>query len=694
MYVGWVIFVYLDNSKRVIHIPSKVRIAPKMGIKKYTGTFIEPVKGVTDDAHRKVMAIFIDANQFLYGVVDLLKSKCTKVDDNNYIFESRGEFWQYVDGLAKQIIHEKLVEPILMFSKLKHITTCLDGIAAAGKIFQQFLRRKTSTYITDKSGKLLLTDSMILPGSQMVRTFAINLQHIFTEVFAPRGVSLLFSLDDISGEGEHKMLDYYRHSNWSNEGLPSLVWSNDSDVPVCMLSTRYENLYVRTNVVKFVKNAPGAPVVQSSAGDAEASASPSSPNGGGQLVAEDKIYLLGDLRSLMCSDHIDRLNCQFFINFFGNDFLPEMLNTIDLKESYNAFKKASVPKDGGEKILLTTSEGFFNPIAFIKFLNNFDEFSFYFDIGIPSVGPRGFPREMHQFSSVYPAKPVIDDPNSNETKLMKLGFKRFYLDNVMNAERLAFPQETDVPSVSTDRKRYDFEKKMAFSYLKVYIWYFYYANGFYLQLPDGSTFEPYYEYNFPPLFNSLKKLLSDPTLKPNEPNGSPIECIQDLLNLRPQRRTPEYYSMLPRWVKPGTNVYEPLPQMFAVLQRKDALLLPNAEHVLEVRREVEELYPIDPLKSLFIKTRISKRVNLTLEEIEQAPLGRFGKPKMTFTFVNEGTKVYPRFDVSAVMRSIARYIGVEQSREPVLPTIVGTIEHIQLTDFRNSNFAVGDDIDL
>lgn len=620
-----------------------------MGIKKLTGIFLEPLPDMSDKAHQRVVAIYIDGNQFLYNVIDMLKAKSVQQSPGCYTVESllpmtNDDFWDMMRELCKMSITKDLVEPIKRFSRLRHITVCLDGLPPAGKLVQQFIRRKNATYFMSKEGNVFLTDNMILPGSKFVRMYATTVVELFKEAFPQQ--SLLFSLDNIPGEGEHKMLDLYRHSSYLAEKQACLVWSNDGDVPVCLLSALTHETYVRTIIHRFQKPVP--------------------PQTEGISMKEDKVYSMMDLRISLCRDHIDRLNSQLYISFFGNDFLPEIVNTIDLKMGYTAFRKASELPPPAQKILLTTPEGFFNPAAFLKYLDNFDDFSFYFsDMGYTRESYSQ--KELYQFMEVYPAKP----PSDMKTKI---DFKRFYYSNVMRAET----QTLDNEKQYTDEEIHQFEMKMALNYLEVYIWYYYYINGYYV-----GNFEPYYKYNFPPLLNSLKKILRNPQML-------------DIRLKSPQRRTPRYSSTIPNWCNP-------YPQMLTVLQKKDLSLLSKellseghpdfVALALETRLSFEELYPVDPEKNIFIKTRIFKSVSLanaspsTVATAEQ-------RPKRSFTKVNDGTKVYPRFDLVSIMNDIAKRIGLTLSSDYIPPITVGNIEQVELTDFRNSNFTVGEDIEL
>ena len=217
-----------------------------MGIKKFTGTFIEPLPTVNGTAYHKVVAIYIDSNQFLYSVVNNLKSLCTKRDENNYSYNGEeSDFWQQIDAMCKSVIHKEMIEPLLLFTKLRHITACLDGTACIGKILQQFLRRKTSIYFNDSNGRLLLSDSMILPGSQLVRLFASNLTDMFRDAFASQWrIGSSFHLTTLPAKANTRCwiiidtLHFAKKDNTASYGLtiamfPYVCFRHDATISTC-----------------------------------------------------------------------------------------------------------------------------------------------------------------------------------------------------------------------------------------------------------------------------------------------------------------------------------------------------------------------------------------------------------------------------------------------------------------------------
>ena len=70
-----------------------------MGIKKFTSTFIEQLTDYSQLAFREVEAVFIDGNQFIYGVVDGLRKRATKASTDLYVLEDVHDdvsFWTLV----------------------------------------------------------------------------------------------------------------------------------------------------------------------------------------------------------------------------------------------------------------------------------------------------------------------------------------------------------------------------------------------------------------------------------------------------------------------------------------------------------------------------------------------------------------------------------------------------------------------
>jgi hypothetical protein len=636
-----------------------IKITHKMGIKKFTGGFIEGLNDYSEKALFEIIALFIDGNQFIYGVLDILKKRLDKKSDNEYVFQGTNtDFWKLISDLCREVVINQLVVPIKKYSCLRHITFCLDGTPCLGKLVQQFLRRKQSVYFLDASGKVLLSDSVVLAGSKLVDLFGKSVVQEFREAFANNGITMEFSLDNIPGEGEHKMLDLLQHSIYFCT-KPVLMWSNDSDVPVCLLSKVFRDIYVKTTISKPPKTpkANKEVIAKEHIVVSEMPIVPLEPI----FTHEDKVYRLSDLRSQFCADQRDRFNCQAGINFLGNDFLPEMPNTINVVKWYNTFRKATTITNelGTHKIQIINADYTFDPKALLAFLNNFDDYGFYFEQQETRKGIVG--EEMFQFSEVFGTKPDNDSQS-------KLNFKRFYLLNV-------YSQEVRVPTDEnpiTDDKLEDLEAKMALSYLETFIWYIYYSNSYYLPLSANTSksFEPYYKFNYPPLFNSLKMILLSPDRRIDG------RCLNDVLNIKPVRRSVSYF--------PGLIKYKsPIVHASSVLQLRDLLFFVEANLMTEeqyqaivgVRASIENFFPLDPIRSTFLKTRLSKKYT-------------DGK------FYNDGMKAYRKFNINTLMEEIAQRLDIGVSEQ--LPTMlsIGQIEHHEIAEERNPLFSVGEDLVL
>lgn len=671
-----------------------------MGITKFTSTFIEPLTDYAAEAYREVQAVFVDGNPLVYYVVAALRKVSTKVDPVDgksdrpedtmlsVAVSSEDEFWQLVERFTKEVVQQELVGVLHKFAHLKHITFCLDGMPCAGKLMQQWLRRKNPVYFCyTKEGKnvIALSDAMILPGSKMLRLFGATVIEALTSTFAKNGCTLEFSLDNVPGEGEHKMLDYYRYTTGYTK---CLLWSNDSDVPVCLLSSRPSNgVYIKTNVTKFVGE-----------------------QGDRQQTNEEKIYRVADLVNVFCGDVKDIDNCQLLITFFGNDFAPQMINTGNIQKAYRAFVQASVPKVApGDvprgKTSFLDKEGLFSASGMLAWLNEFDDYAFYFEpYAVFTSKVDNTVRRLRQFEA------FTGNTSADADIETKLAFKRHYYVNVISQE---CPQMKDALS---DTRIHEFEMEMAVDYMRVFVWYHYYANGWYLPMNADSestpSVEPYYAYNYPPLFDSLRKVLVEPELR-----TSSGRCLNDILGIRPRRRQLTYWGSLPRY-------QSPLIQAFAVLQKRDLDSVQSAfgenanaliSKVVEARKEVEHMYAHQPAKSLFLKTRLTERVDLPAKTTAQttAPLARStpastaaemtssagtlapatAKPA-TFRIENVGLRVHMKPDIPALMSRIATAVGVLSSSDPIETLTVGEVKHSELCETRNRMFAVDGYLDM
>ena len=414
---------------------------------------------------------------------------------------------------------------------------------------------------------------------------------------------------------------------------------------------------------------------------------------------------------------------------------------------------SSLNAERSKKISLLDKDGLFSASAMLALLENFNDYAFYFEpYQIITSKVNGSTRKLYQFEGFMSSQKANVEGQMIADETKRLAFKRFYYSNVYVQEPAAKYNGRAI----TDQDLHDFEMEMALDYLRVYIWYYYYANGWYLPITNTNTtastttsttnmpatltssasVEPFYLYNYPPLFDSLIKLLADPNLRTK--SGG---CLADILSIRPKRRQLTYWGTLMRYESH-------LVQAFAVLQKKDVesvlgvfglvdIDLPSADKtktpitdatdvlnkVFEVRKDLEAMYAFQPTKSLFLKTRLTERIDLiptnsqrkseistttpaypatssspasTATTSSTGPTAASSSPTTgtpvktmpTFRFENVGLKVYGKPNIPLLMNQIARALNIPSSNTLIPTLTIGEIKRSELCETRNRMFAL------
>jgi len=596
-----------------------------MGIKKFIVTFVSNLPASSDSMRKTCAEVAIDANQFLYQALEsLIDATCDggekKKGEAEYKFV-RKEFEstekllsiykvcceQTIDGIISELNH---------IEHLRELYITMDGTPCYGKIQDQVKRRRTPRRIVIKTADtttILLSSATILPGTPIMDVFTNALRSKFEEYSRTHPVvSLTISLTDIPGEGEHKALDYLSSSRYTSFTRPEntesnrtfLIWSSDSDVIVSLIHRPVVNVYVMSVNVKRKST-----------------------------ESEIKCISLDHVRKILCNDNREILNAPLLLEFAGNDYLPEMLNSGEIGQMYDNLrticKGSSVraedlsltmedkPEHAKKDILLderrndevipeeTVDEGI-NPVIVAPTQQNTPKKPMYRYTRVID-----FKALRILFRTMAEEEVTIYFNNKKDTK-RNLLFQRD-LNNVL-ADRVAFKRDyyrmvheelskvgaspiTPKGTIPTDTELYELEMKLSTDYMATYCWYYYYQTG----MESGR--DRYYSYTFPPLYSSLFILLDraerthliefDPSINPS---------------LKPHERDLDYWQKLP--------TFNALHQ-FMVLQPEDyALIIPPTQDRLT--RNEPELASIR--SNTYKSTNVIDRYNAPIEISKPIPV--------------------------------------------------------------------------
>lgn len=488
-----------------------------MGVSKFNGKIMKNLPSRSSEAVANCGAYCADGNQVMFDAIKMFSGMFCKKESNEVYrinpekFATVEKVWEELSNVMKKSV-EIRVRFLSQCKQLEEIYIALDGTPCYGKIQQQMKRRKSKEgyYL---GNQLVFSTAMTCPGTKFSNMFA----EIFSEKFTsfvmngPKNqdgtyyLKLTKSLTDIPGEGEHKILDMVRRCKFSNyvkntSGKSIMILSNDSDTVISLLHQNVSSVYFQTSVY-FNKN------------------------------IEERIVSLDDVR-MAITDNYDMLkNIPLLFAFMGNDFLPEMMISQNIDTFHTNIINLCMDPNRRTILQLTknleTSDGNITVI-------NFDALTDLFGY-IASVEAKIYtnPTPATQNCPEKPAilKHRVTDYNENELRSIKYKYYERVYTNFM-----LYAKGTNVEKVS-ENDLLKFEIEMSISYIKTFVWYFYYQSGYEVSKPLDNSF---YEYCYPPLFSSLYMVLMDK--KPEIMVNFSHDFNKDLI---PKERTAEYFENLP-----------------------------------------------------------------------------------------------------------------------------------------------------
>jgi 5'-3' exoribonuclease 1 len=156
----------------------------------------------------------------------------------------KGVRWQIklFEEVCKTITHyKKIVNP------KKRLILCVDGVAGRAKMNQQRARRYKSEPMTNCD----FDTSSITPGTRFMDNLSRYIEWycrvMLTNDIDWEDIEIIYSGDKVSGEGEHKIINYIRNHDNGSESY--CIHGLDADLIMLSLSTKLKSMYVlRENI--------------------------------------------------------------------------------------------------------------------------------------------------------------------------------------------------------------------------------------------------------------------------------------------------------------------------------------------------------------------------------------------------------------------------------------------------------------
>lgn len=491
-----------------------------MGVSGFVTKYLKNLQSQSEIVRKNCAVFFADYNQCLYECMEAFSYRDCHRQNEEDIQKNRcrikAETAEEAFKLMEKNIRDNISSRISLlatYQSLEEIYIAMDGSPCLGKIQQQMKRRKESRKFVI-GDKIIFSNSLTLPGTPFVNLFAKILDELYTE-FVEKSkdrdgnyrLKLTKSLNDISGEGEHKILDMVRKHKYTDYSQNSgekvvLILSADSDSVISLIHQNVSSVYVETKVYF--------------------SATPT-----------DKIISIDEVRKTIVVDLIMLKNIPFMIALAGNDFLPEMLNAQNFDVLHDVCISICVDPKKRTPLSLTkefTPDDKSKPVTVI----DYDKLTEFFS-NMSSIELQMYINKTPSTPNCKKEKPAIWRGKEPTTEFDFIQMKHRYYEKVyINYHKHA--KGIDVTDIR-EEVLVKFEMEMALAYLKTYIWYYYYQSGYSVGKPLDNS---YYEYCYPPLYNSLYILLAGK--KENFFIEFSHEYNKDLI---PVERDLDYFEKLP-----------------------------------------------------------------------------------------------------------------------------------------------------
>ena len=285
-----------------------------MGIPLFFKILSEKYDNCVNDSLDSIEALFLDMNGLIHP--------CTaRVLDENYTHTKKEK---YEKRMLLEIENE--VKRLINMTKPKFIYMAVDGVAPAAKMKQQRLRRFKTIVHNNESRNILEKCNLPIPEDTWDKN-CISPGTEFMEKVSKHMKELLFNdtyfkdiyviLDDSlrPGEGEHKILNFIRQTEFSDE-KKLVIHGLDADLIMLAMASHQNNIYLLRDqydeIIYFDIDTMKSNII----------------------MDFKERYFLGNPHGFMPPEkYINIINDYIFICFFlGNDFLPHILG-LDLRYS-------------------------------------------------------------------------------------------------------------------------------------------------------------------------------------------------------------------------------------------------------------------------------------------------------------------------------------------------------------------------
>ena len=223
-----------------------------------------------DKAFKKIERYEIDVYYYISDLIEQNGREKTKIMIEN-IGNSNEERLKFITNRIKEVgieqtkveleqshftlIKEMLITQVESLGVRDTLILAIDGVAVAAKISQQRSRRfkieeGSATKLPrgiSKEAKKIFDTNAITPGTPFMRRLDSSLREWLSFNKNALPTVTIYSSHMVPGEGEHKIIDYYRSGEYTNNDGSHIINGLDADLIMLSILSPVKNIFLMRN---------------------------------------------------------------------------------------------------------------------------------------------------------------------------------------------------------------------------------------------------------------------------------------------------------------------------------------------------------------------------------------------------------------------------------------------------------------
>lgn len=213
-------------------------------IKNNFSSALTPMKN--EKLSQPIDVLLIDLNGIFHSSAQKIFKYGEYKEENLLFLKPKLETYNVLQEKVFVSVCEKIQNTLEIVCPKKKLVLCTDGPAPIAKQRQQRARRFARA-MESENEKTLFDSNAITPGTKFMDYLGRYIDFYIRKKISEKDVhwkdiEVIFSNEKVPGEGEHKLLNFFR--KYGNKNETYCVFGMDADLIMLCLSTNHPNFYV------------------------------------------------------------------------------------------------------------------------------------------------------------------------------------------------------------------------------------------------------------------------------------------------------------------------------------------------------------------------------------------------------------------------------------------------------------------